>query len=724
MTAWNENTGRMTRRTLVGTALGAITATALGSYDAAAAETTRRYSAPEVRHEVNLDHGWRFRLGAPSGAQEPAFRDSSWETVSVPHSWNTHDGQDGGDDYVRGVGWYRRELTVPSAHRGRRLFLQFDAVGSVADVWVNGRHVGQHRGGYARFRLEVTDALKFDSGNVIAVRASNEARDDVAPLAADYTFCGGMYRSVSLLAVEPVHVDLLDHGGPGVYLRPRAVNAASASVAVTTKLANDSASSCSVRVRAVVTDARGRFVRDRTSAPVSLPAGGRTSTECVVTVPSPRLWDGRRDPYLYQAVVEVLDTRSGAVLDSVTQPLGLRSITMDADTGLSLNGERLQLRGVNRHQELKNKGWALTRSDVTRDFALMDEMGVNALRTAHYQQDQQVHELADQLGMLVYTEVPLVNVITDSDAFRDNVKEQLRELIRQNFNHPSVAFWGIGNELGWWQEGMARQINSLLNELAEIVRTEDPDRFSGYAAVSQVDDEDPINNHAALNGYNRYMGWYSGTATDFGPWADALHAHSPDRLIGVTEYGAGANVRHHAEPDLDSPPEPAGQWHPEEYQALFHEAYLSQIDARPYLWGTFVWAMFDFASDHRAEGDQPGVNDKGLVTHDRRVRKDAFYWYKANWSDEPVAHITSRRWTQRTESATTVKVYSNGNTVRLKVNGRSVGSRSGSNHVFTWPIHLRPGKNVITAESVINGRRHTDTVTWTLDRRRAGRPTQ
>ncbi|MFI6549352.1 glycoside hydrolase family 2 TIM barrel-domain containing protein [Streptomyces prunicolor] len=697
-------------------ALGTLAATALGPQDATAEPgETKRYSPPDSRGRIDLDHDWRFHLGTLPGAQDVTFDDSAWPTVAVPHSWNALDGQDGGDDYVRGAGWYRRRLAVPAALKGRRVFLQFDGVDAVADVWVNGHHLGQHRGGYARFRFDATYAVNFGGGNVIAVRASNAADEDVAPLSADYTFCGGIYRSVSLETVGPVHVDMLDHGGPGVYLRQREVSAASASVSITTKLANDSSSARDVEVRAVITDARGRVVRESTSAPVSLPAGGRSRVERAVIVPAPHLWNARTDPYVYRATVEVRDSGTGAVLDVVTQPLGLRSYTVDAGTGVSLNGERLQLRGVNRHQERRSKGWALSPADTAQDFALMHEMGVNALRAAHYQQDQQVYELADRLGIIVYTEVPLINEITDSDAFRDNVRQQLREMIRQNFNHPSVLFWGIGNELGWIQQDKDPQANALLTDLAEIVRTEDPERFSGYAAMTLVEDDDPINNHADLNGYNRYMGWYSGTAATFGTWADALHARHPDRLIGVTEYGAGANIHQHAVADLDDRPVYDGQWHPEEYQALFHEEYLKQIDARPYLWGTFVWSMFDFASDERDEGDQPGINDKGLVTQDRRVKKDAFYWYKANWSDEPVTYVTSRRWTRRTDPAAVVKVYSNAQSVRLTLNGTVVGSRPGAGHVFTWPIRLRPGKNTITAESLIAGKRHIDTVTWVLD---------
>lgn len=692
-------------------ALLPVVVTHLGA--TAAATTPDTYSPPSPREHIDLNRGWRFRQGTLSGAHQPGFDDSSWSQVAVPHTWNDRDGQDGGGDYVRGDGWYRRDVVVPSSLEKHRIFLQFDGANAVTDVWVNGHHLGQHRGGYARFRFDATEALRPGADNVIAVKVSNAHDPDVAPLNADYTFFGGIYRSVSLRAVDPVHVDMLDYAGPGVYLRQREVGADSATVTATTKLANDTATARDVLVRTVVSDADGDVVRDVVSRPVALRAYGRSQVDNTVVIDSPRLWHARRDPYQYQATVEVRDARTGAVLDAVTQPLGLRSYRMDANTGFHLNGHKLQLRGVNRHQDREDKGWAISTADTAEDFALMDEMGANALRTAHYQQDEQVYRLADRLGMVVYTEIPLVNEITDSDAFRDNVKQQLREMIRQNYNHPSVAFWGIGNELGWWQRDKDPQINALLAELAEIVRTEDPQRFSGYANMFLRADEDPITSHADASGYNRYEGWYYGTPDAIGVWADALHARNPNRLIGITEYGAGANIDHHEEPQ-PLPPEHDGPWHPEEYQAYFHEQYLKQINARPYLWGTFVWNMFDFASDGRDEGGQPGINDKGLVTHDRKVKKDAFYWYKANWSDEPVTYITSRRWTERTEPDTTVKVYSNADTVRLRLNGTELGAKTSTDHIFTWDIQLQPGKNTVTAESTIDGKTYTDTVTWQL----------
>lgn len=672
------------------------------------------------REQIGLNQDWRFHQGAAPGAHRPGYNDSSWSAVDVPHTWNAQDGQDGGGSfatgggYYRGDGWYRRSVTVPEEYAGRRLFLQFDGANTVTDVWVNGIHLGQHRGGYARFRFDATQALKPGAENLLAVRVSNAQHEDVAPLSADYTSFGGIYRDVSLQATRPVHVDMLDHASPGVYLRQRSVDPASATVDVTTRLVNNATTRREVRVRSVVVESDGGVAARSTTPARTLEPGATLPVTQTLEVGTPRLWDGRKDPHLYTARVEVRDAATGGVLDVVRQPLGLRSFRLDADRGFLLNGEKLQLRGVNRHQDREGNGWAVSDTDHRQDFALMHEMGANALRTAHYQQDELVYDLADRLGMVVYTEVPWVNEMTDSDAFRRNVKQQLRELVKQNYNHPSVVFWGIGNELGFLQRDKDPQTNALLEQLARIVRRLDRQRYSAYANLTLRADDDPITSHADASGYNRYDGWYTGTTEMFGVWADALHARNPERLIGVTEYGAGASIHQHQEPAGNTSPDPFGPWHPEEYQAAFHEDYLRQINERPYLWGTFVWNMFDFASDGRNEGDRPGINDKGLVTHDREVKKDAFYWYKANWSNEPVTYITSRRWKHRTNPSTTVKVYSNADRVRLTLNGEVVGTEASDDHRFTWPVRLRWGQNTVTAESVIDGRTHTDTVTWVL----------
>jgi beta-galactosidase len=660
------------------------------------------------RRQVDLDGGWRFRRADVPDGQRTDLDDSGWDAVSLPHTWNVPDGTDGGNNYYRGAGWYRRNYTPSSTFTGKRLWLEFDGADTVTDVWVDGTPLGRHTGGYARFRFDATAALTPAREHVIAVRVSNAPDPDVPPLSADYTFFGGLYRSVRLWVTDPLGVDLLDDAGPGMYLRQRAVTAESATVEVTARVANRGDRPRRVTVHTAVADAAGRTVAEVTTAPQPLPAGAAEPAAASITVPRPRLWQGKADPYLYRVTAQVRDADTGAVTDTTTQPLGLRTITVDPATGLFLNGRHLALHGVNRHQDVAGRGWALTSADQRTDFDIMDEMGVNALRTAHYQQDQQVYDLADERGYLVWTEIPLVNSIGGSPAFRANAQQQLRELIRQNYNHPSVAFWGIGNE----QHADNAPTNTLLADLAKQVTDEDPDRLSTYAHNYGIGNA--ISMHTQVTGYNRYYGWYSDNYTDFAGWVDNLHRTYPQRRIAISEYGAGGGVSQHQE----NPPRPVpgSTWHPEEYQALFHEAYWTAIAARPYIWGSFVWNMFDFAVDSRREGDTPGRNDKGLVSYDRIIRKDAFYWYRANWTTTPFVHLTGARWTARTEPVTTVKVYGTADSVRLLVNGVQVGGPvTAANHIFTWPdVTLAPGPNTVEVVGTAAGATFTDTATWTL----------
>lgn len=694
------------RRQLLGTVAGGVLATlAVGGTAGAAPAATQTYTPPALRTWVGLNSGWRFHKGDVSGADAPGFNDGAWGAVSVPHTWNAQDGADGGGNYYRGIGWYRRHFTVPADLAGKMLFLQFAGANQVADVWVDGAHLGQHQGGYSRFRFGATSALTPGKDCVIAVRVTNAGNPDIAPLSADYTFQGGIYRNVSLYAVDKLAVRMLDYAGPGVYLRQRSVTAASATVDVTAKVFNNNTTSRSVVVRAVVTDAAGAIVADRSSAPQTLAANSGADVVQTVTIAAPRRWDGLADPYQYSASVEIRDAAAGTVTDVVTEPLGLRSFALDPATGFSLNGRHLGLHGVNLHQDRAVEGWAVGDADHTQDFALIKELGATAVRMAHYQHDQKDYNLADAAGVVVWAEVPLVNGTTDSAAFTASTQSQLRELIRQNYNHPSIAFWGIGNEQG----SDSTAANTLLAGLAALVRSEDPDRISTYA--NNLGNDAKVAGHADTTAYNKYFGWYGGSYNDLGPWADGLHKAEPDRTFALSEYGAGANTAQHAL----NPSGYQSAFHPEEYQALLHEASWKQLAARPFVWGTFVWNMFDFASDGRNEGGRPGINDKGLVTRDRATRKDAFYWYKANWAATPTLYLTSRRWTSRTDAATQLKVYSNAAEVTATLNGTALGKRSSTDRIFIWTgVTLRPGANTVTVTASIDGATYTDTATWTL----------
>lgn len=652
-----------------------------------------------IRQELMLMTDWRFHRGAEERAPGTTFDDSAWESINLPHTWNALDGQDGGGDYYRGDGWYRRKFRVDATWAGRRIFLQFDGVNRTAEVFLNGRRLGQHRGGFARFRFDVTSALDFNGENVLAVRVNNGTDDNMIPVSADYTFFGGLYRGVSLIATSPVHIDLLDYASPGVYVRQTQISAASAMLDVSVKLANDVPSAAAVRVQVTVTDATNRTVATG-EAQAALAPLARDEARLRLELTRPHLWNGHADPYLYQVRTELL--AQGTAGDAVLLPLGLRYFSVDRDKGFFLNGRYLDLHGVNRHQDRPGKGWAISEADEREDMDLIREIGATVIRQSHYQQSQFWNDLGDRLGLIMWAELAYVNDVKDNREFFENAKEQLRELIRQNFHHPAILFWSVGNETFVRDPKVmpADTNDRLLRELAAVVREEDPTRLSTYASNGSV-----IEARAGVTdvlGFNHYFGWYRGGLEDFAPWLDTQHALRPDLRIGMSEYGAGANITQHEEPVHQ--PEPGGPWHPEEWQARYHEVYWQALAARPWVWGKFIWTMFDFASDGRNEGGTPGRNDKGLVTADRKTKKDAFYFYQANWSAQPVLHIASQRFTPRVQPRTGVKVYANANSVELLVNGVSQGRRAGVQGIFLWPeVVLARGDNRIEARASRDG---------------------
>ncbi|HVU32771.1 MAG TPA: glycoside hydrolase family 2 TIM barrel-domain containing protein [Opitutaceae bacterium] len=657
-----------------------------------------------ARERLPLDQGWRFALRPPGGGMnEPAFDDSSWSKVDLPHTWNAVDGEDGGANYVRGDGWYRRHFETDPRWAGERVFVDFGAANRVAEVWLNGVRLGEHRGGYARFRFDLTEHLRPSGDNVLAVRVNNEP-NGIIPLGGDFNMWGGLPRDVSLLVVAPTHIALLDYGSPGVYLTTTALEQDHAEVRVRTLVEQPAGASGPHELRVTVRDATGRVVAGHTAAVPAGP-GGTTTVEQEVRIDAPHLWDGRSDPYLYRVSVEL---RAGdKVEDAVTQPLGLRTITIDPQQGLFLNGRHLAAHGVSRHEDWIDHGNALTRAERREDFALIEEIGATVVRLCHYQHDDYDYQLADADGLLVWAEDGFVGAPPKTPEGNDNAVEQLRELIRQNYNHPSIFCWSVGNETG-------AGADPLIARLAAVAKQEDPTRYSTYA--SDHADNDPRNFRTDILGYNRYFGWYGGDYDELGRWLDAWHARNPTRPLGLSEYGAGASIYEH---EQNPPPRPRtqakGPWHPEEWQDELHEHAWLTIKTRPYLWATFVWNMFDFSADSRREGDTPGRNDKGLVTYDRQTRKDAFYWYKANWTEAPLVYITSRRDSLRVEAVTPVKVYSNCDTVELWVNGHSLGTRTSPDCRFIWTdVHLEPGPNRLQVRGDKGSTHVTDTCAWTL----------
>jgi beta-galactosidase len=706
--------------------------------------------AAEPRVVVPLADGWRFKQDDRlAGAEAPAFDDRDWTAVSVPHTWNRvglyhHDPgarlhQPETIDKTQGVGWYRLAFQAPDP-KGRRAYLQFDAASRTAKVWLNGVYLGEHKGGFSRFRLDATAALRSEGKNLLVVRTDNSKPDlgtptaDVLPLAGDFFVHGGLYRPVSLVLAPSAHFDLLDHGGAGVYAATRALAAGRADIDVTARLRNDGDAPRPLRMAARLYDAGGRIAA-QSETRVILGPGASQELAMSLALAAPHLWQGVKAPYLYQLKAELLEL-DGAVIDRVAFPFGVRQMSVDPDRGFLLNGEPYALHGVGYHQDREGKGWAVDSKDVEDDFAILREMGANTIRLTHYQHGQPIHELADRYGFVLWDEIPLVSVWTLGGAGEprpglvDNARQQLTELIRQNYNHASVATWGIANEVDFGnslpafltgsKDGRAADPMPLLRELNALAHAEDPNRPTALATccegrVFAPGVEVPTTAAAAdLGGANRYFGWYFGAPADLGPHLDALHALRPKQPLSVTEYGAGGAISLHTDDVLGGPVDSRGRTQPEEYESYIHETAWAALSHRPYLWATWLWNGFDFATTIRREGDADDINTKGLVTYDRKVRKDAWYFYKANWSTSPTVHINGRRYVDRAYPVTDVRVYSNGDATELTLNGGSLGTRRNCpDRVCVWSsVKLAPGDNVLTARAMFGKRREEDRLVW------------
>ncbi len=651
-------------------------------------------STPASRATLILGPGWQFVQGDQPKASEVAFDDKGWTGVTLPHSFNAAEAGDG--SYYRGPAWYRRTLTVTALKPDRRLFIQLDAAATVADVWLNGKHIGRHEGDHAAFRFDITGAL-VPGRNVLAVRVDNSATRTIAPLSGDFTAFGGLYRPVSLIETDDLHFDMNDYGGPGIYARVASLSPERAAISVLARVSNATGARQRTTVTSRILDAEGRQVALMRGT-VTVPAGQTAVATLTRSVASPRLWDGVRDPHLYRVVTQI-----GEAGDQVTVPLGIRTVRIDPARGLILNGKPYQLRGANlQHSARPGIGNAVSREQIAEDFTILREMGSTGVRLAHFQHPQAAYEEADRIGLGLWTEIGVVGEIEDTPAFRANAAQQLRELIAQTYNHPSVMIWGIGNEIYADDPRVARLLGSLQN----VAKEADPSRPTAYAHCCQADDH-PKARVSDVIGFNRYFGWYKDqSGQTLGRWAAGFHAAHPGRAFAVSEYGAGGSIRHQADPPGEV--NPASGWHPEQYQTEYHERNWRDLADKPYIFGAFVWVAFDFASAGRHEGDRRGINDKGLVTYDRQTRKDAFYWYQANWSDKPMVHITSRRLDVRRTSKVEVKAYTNAETATLLMDGVEIDTVRVEGRIARWKINLRPGPNRIAVRT----RDGSDAVVW------------
>ena len=736
----------------------------------AQAEAVAGVSATQPRAVTALDlRDWKFvQDDSLTDAAALSSDASTWSTVHLPHTWNAIDAatteqtSPTSKNYKRGKGWYRLEFDSPGT--GATQWLQFDGASIVADVWLNGQKLGQHKGAFTAFRFDVTGKLLSGQKNVLLVKTDNSAplaNSDltaIAPLSGDFNMSGGLYRGVSLISTrDAAHIALDDFGSSGVFARTTALGGGNATVNVRTKLKNDGHGGGMYTVQVALVEADGQTPKVAVQSKLKIGSGAAAELSQDVAVPLPHLWQGLDDPYLYKLVVELKHGNgdgAGNTIDRVVQDFGIRTMTFDPNLGFFLNGKSTPLRGVNMHQDYYHKAWGIEPANTDESLAIIEEIGANTLRLAHYPHAQYTYQQADKLGFVVWAEVPFVNSSTvcsigatgftcpgdpEATGFSANVRQQLQELIRQQYNHASIGLWSIGNEMTIipilaGQTNANNNIQPLLHSLQALAKLEDPSRATtvaqeGYIVNNVVIEPPPIEAGSIADTYavNRYFLWYYGRGEgEFGQDLDTLHALYPTKPLGISEYGAGAALTHHTDNpkggnvcSRDATGARRICYQPEEYASYVHEIDYATIAARPYLFGTFVWNMFDFGSGIRHEGDIGATNTKGLVTFDRKTRKDAFYFYQANWSEEPITYITGRRYTERAYGVADVTVYSNADSVTLKVNGTLVRTITAAQCAFRackFPnVALSQGTNTVVAEGRHGASTVTDTAIWNLD---------
>nr|WP_306435446.1 glycoside hydrolase family 2 TIM barrel-domain containing protein [Phocaeicola coprophilus] len=661
----------------------------------------------EAREVTPFNNGWEFKKGPfPTDAMQTAARwNADWEQVNVPHTWNADDMQKKTNSFYAGVAYYRKHYVFPESLEGKRLFLRFEGVGACAEVYVNGYLVGTHKGAYSAFVCEIGSQVRLGEENEIVVKADNAARPDVIPVNhALFGVYGGIYRPVWLIVTEPCNIVVNDYASPGVYITQKNVSKQSADVSVRVKLDNATLAPAALELENAIYTREGKLVKVHRQSFELTPQGVQNYVSDF-KISHPHLWQGREDPYLYKVVSRL--KQDGQVIDEVIQPLGLRKYEAVAGKGFFLNGKKYPMYGVTRHQDWWGMGSALTNREHDFDLEQIMEVGATTVRIAHYQQSDYIYSRCDTLGLIIWAEIPFVNRVTGQEW--DNVHQQMRELIRQSFNHPSIYVWGIHNEV-YHPHGYTAALTQSVHDLCKL---EDPDRYTvavnGYGHA-----EHPVNGNTDIQGMNRYFGWYEKKIQDIKLWIEKMEKEYPWQRLMLTEYGADANIEHQTEL-LGDALNWGSDFYPETFQTKTHEYQWGVISQHPYILASYLWNMFDFAVPQWKRGGVDARNMKGLITFDRKIRKDAFYWYKANWSKEPVLYLTQRRNTERERRETSVTVYSNLGTPRVFLNGRELdGVRKGYTdvHYIFDQVTLAEGRNVLRAVIVSDGKEYTDEIVW------------
>lgn len=646
-----------------------------------------------MRKILNINDNWNFLKNNTNELFLRKFNNSFGENVNIPHTWNDIDGASG-NEYFRGVCWYTKNIYINKKFQNKKIFLEFNGVNSICNVYVNEKHLGEHKGGYSTFRYDITDLIEFDSTNFIAVKVDNSHVEEVYPLMADFTFYGGIYRDVNLLIVDPIHFDLMDNGSKGVFVYQDKITNDIANLTIKTNIISEVTEKQPIRIVANLLDANGQVVK-YTAKDILIEKS--SEIKMPLSIKNPILWNGTQNPYLYTMKITI--EKHNDVLDELNIPIGLRYFEFNPNKGFFLNGNHIKLKGISRHQDKKDLGWALSKEDHALDMALIKEVGANSIRLAHYQHDQYFYDLCDKEGMIVWAEIPFISVASSTDYTGENAKSQMIELIRQNFNHPSIIMWGVENEIQIG--GDLPYVRDIVKNLNEITHKEDPTRLTTQALVSMVPDTDEYNGYTDIVAYNKYFGWYNGKTEDFATWLDNYHELNPNRCVGLSEYGFEGIITYHSD-------NPKIRDYTEEYHSLSHETLIKIFNEREFLWGSYVWNFFDFGSAIRDEGGIKGRNNKGLVTFDRKIKKDAFFAYKAAWSDEPFVHITSKRFIDRATDFINIKVYSNCDAVTLFVDNEKFATLNSKHNFIFENIKLSHTQTNIRAIGTKNDKEFTD----------------
>ena len=661
----------------------------------------------EGRKVESFNSGWSFKK-APA-EKELAINapkwDKGWSELEIPHTWNAKDMQVQANSFYEGAAYYKKQYFFPAELKDKRVFLRFEGVGSCAEVFVNGMLATSHKGGYSAFACEISPLLKAGEENEIIVKADNKSRPDVIPVNHNlFGVYGGIYRPVWLVVTEPCNISVTDCASPGVYVTQKNVSKKQADVKVKVKLDNGTLQPVPVTLQNTIYDQEGKQVATHSQS-FELSAQGEQAYESSFTIKKPTLWQGRENPYLYKVVSRLI--KDGQVIDEMVQPLGLRKYEIVAGKGFYLNGEKYPMYGVTRHQDWWGLGSALKNENHDFDLATIMDVGATTVRFAHYQQSDYLYSRCDSLGLIIWAEIPFVNRVTGQEA--ENCRNQLREMIRQSFNHPSIYVWGLHNEV-YQPHQYTKELTQSLHDLA---KTEDPDRYTvsvnGYGHM-----EHPVNLVADIQGMNRYFGWYEKKIQDIKPWVENLEKEYPHQKLMLTEYGADANLNHQTE-YLGDALNWTKEFYPETFATKTHEYQWSVIAAHPYIIASYLWNTFDFCAPMWVRGGVPARNMKGLVTFDRKIKKDSYFWYKANWSKEPVLYLTQRRNWDREKKETSVTVYSNIGTPKVYLNGKELtGIREGYTpvHYIIDNITLDMGKNIVKTVVVKDGKTYEDEIEW------------